>query len=78
MSFAVLEKEVQRLPVELQNNIEMYALFVINSFKQSSTKKIKKHSASEIVANLTGIIKDPSPLTMEDIRFQRLSEKYGI
>ena len=78
MSFAVLEKEVQSLPVELQNNIEMYALFVINSFKQSSAKTTKKRSASEIIENLTGIISNPTPLTIKDIRSERLSAKYGI
>ena len=36
MSFSALEKEVQSLPEELQNSIEMYALFVINQFKKSS------------------------------------------
>ena len=78
MSFAVLEKEVQSLPIELQNNIEMYALFVINSFKQSSAKAVKKRSASEVIENLTGIISNQTPLTMKDIRSERLSARYGI
>lgn len=78
MSFAVLEKEVQSLPVELQNSIEMYALFVINTFKQSSVKATKKRAASEIIENLTGIISNPTPLTMKDIRSERLSAEYGI
>ena len=33
MSFNALEKQVQALPPELQNSIEMYALFVINQFR---------------------------------------------
>ena len=78
MSFAVLEKEVQSLPVELQNSIEMYALFVINTFKQASAKAPKKRSASEIIESLTGIISNPTPLTMKEIRSERISAKYGI
>lgn len=42
MSFAVLEKQVRNLPQELQNSIEMYALFVINQFKNASKKSEKK------------------------------------
>ena len=56
MSFAVLEKQVRSLPQELQNSIEMYALFVINQFKNASKKSEKKRSASEIIESLTGIL----------------------
>ena len=79
MSFNALEKEVQRLPLELQNNnIEMYALFVINQFKKSSRKVAKKRSVSEVVNSLTGIISSTEPLSIKDIRAERLAEKYGI
>ena len=78
MSFAVLEKEVQSLPIELQNSIEMYALFVINSFKQSSAKAMKRRPALEVIESLTGIISNPTPLTMKDIRLERLSSRYGL
>jgi hypothetical protein len=78
MSFSALEKEVQSLPEELQNSIEMYALFVINQFKKSSQKSEKKRSVSEIVDSLTGIISSPEPLTIKDIRAERLSQKYGL
>lgn len=73
MSFAALEKELKELPAELQNNIEMYALFVINTFKHSSANATKKQSASKIIENLTGIISNPTPLTMNDIRSERIS-----
>lgn len=78
MSFDILEKQVQALPQELQNSIEMYALFVINQFKNSMQKNEKKKSASEIVNSLTGIISSPEPLSIKDIREERLSEKYGF
>ena len=78
MSFNALEKQVQALPQELQNSIEMYALFVINQFKNSMQKNEKKKSASEIVNSLTGIISSPEPLSIKDIREERLSEKYGF
>ena len=77
MSFNALAQEVQSLPAELQNSIEMYALFVINQFKKSSKKAEKKRSASEIVDSLTGIISLSEPMTMKDIREERLSQKYG-
>lgn len=77
MSFNALEKQVQSLPIELQNSIEMYALFVINQFKNSQIKTEKKKSASEIVDKLTGIISVQEPLTIKDIREERLHEKYG-
>ena len=77
MSFNALAQEVQSLPEELQNSIEMYALFVINQFKKSSKKAEKKRSASEIVDSLTGIISLSEPMTMKDIREERLSYKYG-
>ena len=77
MSFNALEKQVQDLPIELQNNIEMYALFVINQFKKSIAKNEKKKTASEIVQSLTGIISSQEPLTIKDIREERLSKKYG-
>ena len=78
MSFNTLEKQVQALPPELQNSIEMYALFVINQFKNSMAKNEKKKSASEIVNSLTGIISSPEPLSIKDIREERLSQKYGF
>lgn len=78
MSFNALEKEVKALPLELQNSIEMYALFVISQFKKSSRKNTKKRSASEIVDGLTGIITSSESLSMDDIRAERLNEKYGF
>ena len=78
MSFEVLEKQVRSLPQELQNSIEMYALFVINQFKNASKKSEKKRSASEIIESLTGILEGQAPLTMKEIRAERLKEKYGV
>lgn len=78
MSFALLEKQVQSLPQELQNSIEMYALFVINQFKNASKKNEKKRSASEIIENLTGILEEHEPLTMKEVRAERLKERYGV
>ena len=78
MSFAVLEKQVQSLPQELQNSIEMYALFVINQFKNTSAKNEKKRSASEIIESLTGILEGQTPLTMKEVRAERLKERYGV
>ena len=78
MSFEVLEKQVRSLPQELQNSIEMYALFVINQFKNASKKNEKKRSASEIIESLTGILEGQAPLTMKEIRAERLKEKYGV
>lgn len=78
MSFAVLEKQVQSLPQELQNSIEMYALFVINQFKNASAKNEKKRSASEIIESLTGILEGQTPLTMKEVRAERLKERYGV
>lgn len=77
MSFGALEKEVQSLPLELQNSIEMYALFVIEQFKKSSQKTERKQTAAEIVQGLTGIVKTEKPFTMKDIRSERISKKYG-
>ena len=77
MSFDVLKDEVQSLPIELQNNIEMYALFVISQFKKSSQKNGRKRSASEIVQELTGIIETDKPYTMEDIHSERINSRYG-
>ena len=77
MSFGALEKEVQSLPLELQNSIEMYALFVIEQFKKSSQKTERKQTAAEIVQGLTGIVKTETPFTMKDIRSERISKKYG-
>ena len=56
----------------------MYALFVINQFKKSSRKVAKKRSVSEVVNSLTGIISSTEPLSIKDIRAERLAEKYGI
>lgn len=77
MSFDALKDEVQTLPLELQNNIEMYALFVIDQFRKSSQKPERKQTAAEIIHGLTGIIKTDVPLTMMDIRAERISGKYG-
>ena len=78
MTFAVLEKQVRSLPQELQNSIEMYALFVINQFKSASAKNEKKRSASEIIESLTGILEGQTPLTMKEVRAERLKERYGV
>ncbi len=78
MSFAVLEKQVELLPQELQDNIEMYALFVINQFKTSCAKKEKKQSPSEIIEGLTGILEGLPQMTMKEVRAERLKEKYGV
>ena len=77
MSFDALKDEVQTLPLELQNNIEMYALFVIDQFRKSSQKPERKQTAAEIIHGLTGIIKTDIVLTMRDIRAERISGKYG-
>ena len=77
MSFDALKDEVQTLPLELQNNIEMYALFVIDQFRKSSQKPERKQTAAEIIHGLTGIIKTDTVLTMRDIRAERISGKHG-
>ncbi len=78
MSLALLEKQVQTLPQELQTNIEMYALFVINQFKKSSAKKNKKRRASEILRNLSGIIPSSESISIKEIREERLNSRYGL
>lgn len=78
MSFSVLEKEIQYLPVELQNRIEEYALFVINQFKKSAQKNEEKRSVSEIVDSLTSIIPSHKPLIRKYIKEERLNKKYGL
>lgn len=80
MSFDVLEKELQNLPQELQNSIEMYALFVIQQYKNAcrkNEKKEKKESASAVIESLTGILEGVPPVTMKEIRAERLSRTYG-
>ncbi len=77
MSFIVLEKQLRSLPQELQNSIEMYAIFVINQFKNAS-KKSEKKSASEIIESLTGILEGQAPLTMKEVRAERLKERYRV
>ena len=77
MSFDVLEKELQNLPQELQNSIEMYALFVIQQYKNACRKNEKKKSASSVIESLTGILEGVPPVTMKEIRAERLSRTYG-
>ncbi|MCR5253018.1 MAG: hypothetical protein K6C98_04795 [Treponema sp.] len=78
MSFALLEKQVQSLPQELQANIEMYALFVINQFKKTSAKKSKKRTATEILNSLSGIIPSSENISIKDIREERLQKRYEL
>lgn len=42
-----------------------------------SSKKDKKHTVSKNIDSLTGIISTSEPLTMKDIREERLSKKYS-
>ena len=77
MSLSVLEQQVRDLPLELQKNIEMYALFVINQYRESSLTKSTKSSVSASLDKLTGVISESEVTTMEAIRLQRLSEKLG-
>jgi hypothetical protein len=77
VSLSVLEQQVRDLPLELQKNIEMYALFVINQYRESSLTKSKKSSVSASLDKLTGVISESEVTTMEAIRLQRLSEKLG-
>lgn len=78
MSFAALEKEVQSLPIDLQTSIEMYALFIINKFRNSSFQNQKTKKASEIIDGLSGIIPFSKGLTMKDVREERLNLKAGV
>lgn len=78
MSFSVLEEQVKELPLDLQRNIEMYALFVINQYKNSVLKDSGRGNIAEILDSLTGIIPYDETLTIDSIRNERLSQKYGI
>lgn len=74
MSFSVLEKQVQELPVELQKRIEMYALFVIDQYKNSCPSH-NRRPVAELLDSLTGIIPDSESMSLGEIRSERLSGK---
>ncbi len=73
MSFAVLEKQVRELPLDLQKNIEMYALFVINQYKNSGSNP-RCRPVAEIIDSLTGVISEAGPRSMKEIRSERLAD----
>lgn len=77
MSFAVLERQVRELPLDLQKNIEMYALFVINQYKNSCPRHNRRPIA-EVVDSLSGVIGDSGFVTMKEIRRQRLAERESL
>lgn len=77
MSFSVLEKQVRDLPLDLQKNIEMYALFVINQYKNSCLGHNRRPIA-EVVDSLSGVIGDSGSVTMKEIRRQRLAERESL
>ena len=72
MSFSVLEKQVQELPLELQKRIEMYVLFVINQYKNSCPSH-NRRPVAEVLDSLTGIIPDSESMSLREIRNERLS-----
>ena len=45
---------------------------------ESQRKSDKKRSASEIIESLTGILEEQTPLTMKEVRAERLKERYGV
>lgn len=74
MTYAVLEKEIELLPAELQRNIETYAMSVINQYKKTN----KKPSVSETLKRITGIISDAPKQTADEIHAERIAARYGI
>lgn len=78
MPYAVLEKEIKSLPLSLQQEIESYALSVIEKYKNDSSAFQKRKNVSDIIDKLTGIISDFPKVSLEEIRSERLSEKYGV
>lgn len=78
MPYAVLEKEIKSLPLYLQQEIESYALSVIEKYKNDSSVFHKRKNVSDIIDKLTGIISDSPKVSLEEIRSERLSEKYGV
>ena len=77
MSFAVLEEQVRSLPEDLQASIELYATFIIERYNKDkrSSGIHKTGRASEIIDHLTGIIGSDAPLSIKDIRAERLGLK---
>ncbi len=78
MPYAVLEKEIKSLPLSLQQDIESYALSVIEKYKNDSHVFQKRKNISDILDKLTGIISGSSKVSIEEIRSERLAEKYGV
>lgn len=78
MPYAVLEKEIRSLPLYLQQDIESYALSVIEKYKNDSSAFQKRKNIADILDKLTGIISGSAQVSIEEIRSERLSEKYGV
>lgn len=78
MPYAVLEKEIKSLPLPLQQDIESYALSVIEKYKNDSSVFQKRKNISDILDKLTGIISGSPKVSIEEIRSERLAEKYGV
>lgn len=78
MPYAVLEKEINSLPLSLQQDIESYAVSVIERYKRNSNEAQKRRNVSDILDKLTGIISGSSKVSIREIRSERLSEKYGV
>lgn len=58
MPYAVLEKEIKSLPLSLQQDIESYALSVIEKYKNSSLLDSEKKSRLDALNEFAGSMSD--------------------
>lgn len=73
-----VKNEIQELDYEQQLGILTIVVSAMNRLKKSPVKTERKRSAAEIVDSLTGIIPCDGPLSIKDIRNERLSARYGV
>ena len=73
-----VKNEIQELDYEQQLGILTIVVSAMNRLKKSPVKTERKRSAAEIVDSLTGIIPCDEPLSIKDIRNERLSARYGV
>lgn len=76
MPYAVLEKEIKSLPLSLQQEIESYALSVIekykNDFSVSNEKKSRLDALDEFAGSMKGTWKDVDALEYQkNLRAER-------
>ena len=58
MPYAVLEKEIKSLPLSLQQDIESYALSVIEKYKNDSSVSNEKMSRLDALNEFAGSMSD--------------------